>query len=159
MTRIAIASDHAGYPLKKAIKAHLQRNGYQVVDFGTNSDAPVDYPDYVCPAARSVAQGNNDLGIVLGGSGNGEAMVANKVPGVRCALCWNQQSARLAKEHNNANVIALGARLVSTPAAIEIVTVWLQAKFQFGRHVRRIGKIEACGAPHPPAPEKNRAAD
>jgi ribose 5-phosphate isomerase B len=155
MTRIAIASDHAGYPLKEIIKAHLQRDGYAIHDFGTDSDAPVDYPDYIRPAARSVAEGKNDCGIVLGGSGNGEAMVANKVPGVRCALCWNEKSARLAKEHNNANLISIGARMVSEQEAIHIVTSWLQAKFEYGRHVRRIEKIEPRGGSVNPAGGKD----
>jgi ribose 5-phosphate isomerase B len=142
MTRIAIASDHAGYHLKEIIKGHLQRRGYAVNDFGTDSDIPVDYPDYVRPAAKSVAQGANDLGIVLGGSGNGEAMASNKVRGVRCALCWNELSARLAKEHNNANMISIGARMVSEDEAIKIIDAWLQAEFEYGRHVRRIEKLE-----------------
>ena len=142
MTKIAIASDHAGYQLKEMLKAHLGREGYEIDDFGTASETEVDYPDYIRPAARSVAKGNNDIGIVLGGSGNGEAMVANKVRGIRCALCWNVQSARLAKEHNNANMISIGARLVSELEAITIVDTWLQARFQYGRHLRRIEKLE-----------------
>jgi ribose 5-phosphate isomerase B len=142
MTKIAIASDHAGYRLKQVLMEHLREAGHTVNDFGTDSDASVDYPDYIRPAAVSVAERKDDLGIVLGGSGNGEAMAANKVRGVRCAVCWNEQSARLAKEHNNANVISIGARLVSEPEAIRIVDTWLQAEFQFGRHVRRIEKLE-----------------
>ena len=113
MKKIAIASDHAGYDLKEIVIAHLKEEGYSVNDFGTDSNISVDYPDYIRPAAISVATGNDDLGVVLGGSGNGEAMAANKVRGIRCALCWNEQSARLAKEHNNANMISLGARMVS----------------------------------------------
>ena len=108
MKRIALGTDHAGYQLKEVIKAHLKLKGYDVVDCGTYSEEPVDYPDYVRPAALSVAKGESDFGIVFGGSGNGEAMVANKVKGIRCGLCWNEESARLTKEHNNANVIALG---------------------------------------------------
>ena len=142
MTRIAIASDHAGYHLKEILIAYLHRQGYEVHDFGTDSDAPVDYPDYIRPAAISVAAGKNDLGIVLGGSGNGEAMAANKVRGIRCALCWNEQSARLAREHNNANMIAIGARMVSEQEALKIVDAWLHAEFEYGRHVRRIEKLE-----------------
>lgn len=144
MKKIAIASDHAGFHTKEAIKAALNRWGYQVLDFGTDSDKPVDYPDFIRPAAESVATKESDLGIVLGGSGNGEAMVANKVKGIRCALCWNQESARLAKEHNDANVISIGARMVSESESIAIVTTWLQAVFQGGRHVARIRKIEAA---------------
>jgi ribose 5-phosphate isomerase B len=140
--KIAIASDHAGYRLKEVLKAHLEKAGYVVSDYGTDSEEPVDYPDYVRPAARSVVDCRNDRGIVLGGSGNGEAMVANKVKGIRCAVCWSVEGARLAKEHNDANVISIGARLVSESLAIEIVDTWLQAEFQAGRHVRRIQKIE-----------------
>ncbi len=142
LIRIAIAADHAGYHAKKAIKAALQRQGYHVRDFGTHSDAPVDYPDVIRPAAESVAAKTCDLGIVLGGSGNGEAMVANKVRGIRCALCWNLESARLAKEHNDANVISIGARMVSEAEAVAIVDAWLHAEFQGGRHIPRIQKIE-----------------
>jgi ribose 5-phosphate isomerase B len=141
MTRIAIGSDHAGFGLKEVLKAHLQAEGYQVEDFGTDSEASVDYPDFIRPAALSVAEGRNDLGIVLGGSGNGEAMVANKVRGIRCAVCWSEESARLAKEHNDANVISLGARLVSEPDAKAIVDAWLQAEFMGGRHIRRLEKM------------------
>lgn len=140
--KIAIASDHAGYVLKGVLKAHLEKSGYEVSDYGTDSEEPVDYPDYIRPAARSVVEHRNDLGIVLGGSGNGEAMVANKVKGVRCALCWSVESARLAKEHNDANVISIGARLVSESLAIQIVDTWLRAEFEGGRHVRRIQKME-----------------
>ncbi len=142
MRKIAMASDHAGYELKEVIKAHLAAKGYIVNDFGTVSVQPVDYPDFIKPAAISVAAGENDGGIVLGGSGNGEAIVANKVRGIRCAVCWNTDSARLAREHNDANMISLGARLISKPLAIEIVDAWLSAEFQGGRHARRIGKLE-----------------
>jgi ribose 5-phosphate isomerase B len=140
--RIAIASDHAGFAAKEAIKRDLQQSGYLIQDFGTDSDTPVDYPDYIRPAAESVARHENDVGIVLGGSGNGEAMVANKVKGIRCALCWNRESARLATEHNNANVISIGARLVSQSEILAIVHTWLEAEFQGGRHMARIRKIE-----------------
>jgi len=142
MTRIAIASDHAGYDLKTAIITYLRAQGHRVTDFGCNSTEPVDYPDFIRPAAESVAKGDNDLGIVLGGSGNGEAIVANKVRGIRCGYCFNEESARLTKQHNNANVIAIGARLVSESLALKIVDAWLAAEFEGGRHVRRIQKIE-----------------
>ncbi|HTB62825.1 MAG TPA: ribose 5-phosphate isomerase B [Opitutales bacterium] len=142
MAKIAIASDHAAFDLKGAIIAHLRSIGHTVVDFGTDSTAPVDYPDFIRPAAESVARGENDLGIVLGGSGNGEAIVANKVHGIRCALCWNVMSAQLAKQHNNANVISIGARMVETDTALKIVDAWLGAIFEGGRHIRRIEKIE-----------------
>ncbi len=140
--KIAIASDHAGYRLKETLKTHLQEKGHEVTDFGTDSEESVDYPDFIRPAAESVAGKSHDLGIVLGGSGNGEAIAANKVRGIRCALCWNERSARLAKEHNNANMIALGARLVTGYMAANIVDVWLNAEFEGGRHIRRIEKLE-----------------
>ena len=140
--KIAIASDHAGFTRKQEIIAHLESKGHSVVDFGTDSTAPVDYPDFIRPAAQSVAEGNADLGIVLGGSGNGEAMAANKVRGIRCALCWSEESARLAKEHNNANVISIGERLVSSEETLRCVDAWLDSEFQAGRHLRRTEKIE-----------------
>jgi ribose 5-phosphate isomerase B len=142
MKRIALGTDHAGYQLKEVIKAHLELNGYKVLDFGANSEEPVDYPDFVRPAALSVAKGESDFGIVFGGSGNGEAMVANKVKGIRCGLCWNEESARLTKEHNDANVIALGGRMISEVDAVQIVDAWLQTEYQGGRHQKRIDKLE-----------------
>jgi ribose 5-phosphate isomerase B len=142
MQTIAIASDHAGFELKQTLIAHLRAKGCVVADFGTNSTAPVDYPDFIRPAAESVARGENDLGIVLGGSGNGEAIVANKVRGIRCAVCWNEMSAQLAKKHNNANVISLGQRMVTEADALKIVDAWLNAEFEGDRHVARIKKIE-----------------
>jgi ribose 5-phosphate isomerase B len=140
---IAIGTDHAGYQLKEILKRHLEGKGITVRDFGTNSDVAVDYPDYIRPAAQSVSKGESELGIVLGGSGNGEAIVANKVKGVRCAVCWSEETARLGKEHNNANVISIGARMVSKELAVLIVDTWLGATFQAGRHLIRINKIEA----------------
>ncbi len=142
MSRIAVASDHAGFALKGEIAGHLRAAGYEVADYGTSSSEAVDYPDFIRPAAESVADGTNDMGIVLGASGNGEAMVANKARGIRCAVCWSEQSARLAKEHNDANMIALGARLLATAEALRIVDAWLAAEFQGGRHQRRVDKIE-----------------
>ncbi len=141
MTKIALGTDHAGYMLKERIKAHVIKRGYQVIDFGTDSEEPVDYPDYCRPAAESVASGECAIGMVFGGSGNGEAMVANKVAGIRCGVCWNVASARLAKEHNNANMIAVGQRMVATEEGIEIVDAWLNATFAGGRHQKRIDKI------------------
>jgi ribose 5-phosphate isomerase B len=145
MKRIALGTDHAGFDLKEAVEAHLKSNGFEIIDYGTHSNEPVDYPDYIRPAALSVANGETDFGIVFGGSGNGEAMVANKVKGIRCGLCWNEESARLAKEHNNANMISLGARMISAEEALKIVDAWLNAEFHGGRHQRRIEKFEADG--------------
>jgi ribose 5-phosphate isomerase B len=142
MQSIAIGTDHAGYELKEVLKAHLEGRGYQVDDFGTDSTTSVDYPDFIRPAAESVASGENDFGIVLGGSGNGEAIVANKVAGIRCGLCWNEVSARLTKEHNNANVISIGARMVTPDIAKTIVDTWLDATYEGGRHQARLDKIE-----------------
>ena len=141
MQRIALATDHAGFRLKEKVKTHLAALGYPVVDFGTDSEQPADYPDFIRPAAESVARGDCDLGIVFGGSGNGEAMVANKVKGIRCAVCWNEQSSRLAKEHNNANVISLGARMITEQEGLAIVDSWLNASFHGGRPQKRIEKI------------------
>ena len=140
--RIAIAADHAGYKIKQSVAAHLRAAGHQVADFGTGSEEPVDYPGFIRPAAESVARGENDVGIVLGGSGNGEAIVANKVKGIRCCVCWNESIARLAKEHNNANVISMPGRFVAADEANRIVDAWLHAEFQGGRHLRRIQQIE-----------------
>jgi len=139
--KIAIASDHAGYNLKEVLKAYLKSKRYKVKDFGTFSDGSVDYPDFIIPAAESVAKKENDFGIVIGGSGNGEAMNANKVKGIRCAVCWSKKTARLAKEHNNANVISLGSRITPEKEALLIVKTWLNSTFKKGRHLRRINKI------------------
>ncbi len=140
--KIAIASDHAGYQYKEKIKAHLASQGHQIEDFGTHSEEPVDYPLFIRPAAEAVARGDSHKGIVLGGSGNGEAMVANKVRGIRCAVCWNTESARLAREHNDANVISLGQRMIAPETVLEVVDAWLSAQFEGGRHKRRIEQIE-----------------
>ena len=140
---ISIGSDHAGFRLKSPISQLLEARGHTILDFGCMSEDSCDYPDHVRPAAQAVASGKADLGIVLGGSGNGEAIVANKEKGVRCGVCWNTWSAKMTKEHNNANCIAIGARSVSEQSALKIVTAWLDAKFKGGRHDRRINKIEA----------------
>ncbi len=140
--KIAIGCDHEGYQYKEQIKALLADHGHEVKDFGTDSTEPVDYPDFVRPAAQAVASGECDRGIVLGASGNGEAMVANKVPGIRCALCWNLRSARFSRAHNDANVLSLGAHMMSIQQALEIVELWLYTPFDGGRHIRRIEKIE-----------------
>lgn len=142
--KMAIASDHAGFAYKEMLKDFLEARGITVVDFGTDSDQSADYPLYIRPAAEAVASGNCQAGIVLGGSGNGEAMVANKVHGIRCAVCWNTESARLAREHNNANVISLGQRMMSEEMARNIVDTWLNAEFEGGRHARRISQIESA---------------
>ncbi len=141
MSSIAIASDHAGYLYKEAIKAHLEANGYFVKDFGTYTDEPVDYPEFIRAAADAVAEGDCSLGIILGGSGN-EAIVANRLRGIRCAVVWNTDTARLSKEHGNCNMIAIGQRMMSEKDAISIVDTWLSSMFKGGRHQRRIEKID-----------------
>ncbi len=140
--RIALASDHAGFRFKTIIAEHLRNQGYEITDFGTDSEEPVDYPDLIRPAALSVARGECERGIVLGGSGNGEAMVANRIRGVRCALCWTEETARLARAHNDANMISLGQRLLSAEQALLIVETWLATPFEDGRHVPRIAKLD-----------------
>ena len=140
--KIAIGSDHAGFQYKEEIKHFLSELGHQMTDFGTFSEEPVDYPLFIRPVALAVARGEADRGIVLGGSGNGEAMVANRSKGIRCAVCWNAESARLARQHNDANMISLGQRMMSKEQALEIVRVWLETPFEGGRHVRRIQMID-----------------
>ena len=140
--RIVLASDHAGFRYKTIIAEHLRNQGYEITDFGTDSEGPVDYPDLIRPAALSVARGECERGIVLGGSGNGEAMVANRIRGVRCALCWTEESARLARAHNDANMISLGERLLSAEQALAIVETWLATPFEGGRHLPRIAKLD-----------------
>jgi ribose 5-phosphate isomerase B len=140
---IAIGSDHAGFRYKEVIRHHLEKLGHSVRDFGAYSEDTVDYPVFIRPVAEAVARGDFERGIVLGGSGNGEAIVANRVKGVRCALCWDLRSARFGREHNNANVISIGQRMVSIEEALEIVDVWLATPFQGGRHQARIEQIDA----------------
>ena len=140
--KIALGTDHAGFTYKEAVKKHLQKFGHQVQDFGTFSEESVDYPAFVRPAAEAVADGSCDLGVVFGGSGNGEAMAANKVKGVRCALCWSEETARLAKEHNNANVLSIGQRQISQELALNIIDTWLNAEFEGDRHIRRIEMLD-----------------
>jgi ribose 5-phosphate isomerase B len=140
--KIGIGSDHAGYEYKERIKPLLREQGHEVRDFGTHSTEPVDYPVYIRPVAEAVAKGELDRGIVLGGSGNGEAMVANRIRGVRCALCWNLETARLGREHNDANVLSLGQRMVPVELALEIVRIWLATPFAGGRHLERIREID-----------------
>ena len=139
--RIAIGSDHAGYRYKGLIIDALGA-AHAVRDFGTHSADSVDYPRFVRPVAEAVARGEFDRGIVLGGSGNGEAMAANRVRGVRCSLCWSTEAARLARAHNDANVLSLGERLVSAEEALSIVRVWLETPFEGGRHTARIAMLD-----------------
>jgi ribose 5-phosphate isomerase B len=140
--RVAIGSDHAGFQYKTMLIDVIREMGHEVKDFGTHSEEAVDYPDLIRPVAEAVARGEYDRGVVLGGSGNGEAIVANKVRGVRCALCWDVTTARLARQHNDANVVSLGQRVVSQEAAKDLVRVFLSTDFEGGRHVARISKIE-----------------
>ena len=140
---IALASDHAGYDYKEAILHWLEQRGHRVRDFGTFNAEPCDYPDFIRPAAQAVARGECERGIVLGGSGNGEAIVANKVRGVRCGLAWSEDSARLSRQHNDANVLSLGQRMISKELALRIVELWLVTPFEGGRHTARLQKIEA----------------
>ena len=140
-TSIAIASDHAGFEYKGVLKSHLESKGISIEDFGTHSADPVDYPDFVRPAANAVANGNCALGIIVGESGN-EAIVANRLCGIRCAVVWNEQTARLAKEHGDCNMIAIGQRQMSEEDAVAVVHAWLAAEFKGGRHQRRIDKID-----------------
>ncbi|HEV7869364.1 MAG TPA: ribose 5-phosphate isomerase B [Chthoniobacteraceae bacterium] len=141
--KIALGSDHAGFAYKERIKMLLAELGHEVRDFGTDSPQPVDYPRFIRPAAEAVTRGECVRGIVLGGSGNGEAIVANKVRGVRCGLCWSLETARWAREHNDANVLALGERTIAIGLALEIVRVWLATEFAGGRHAARVQQIEA----------------
>ena len=140
--RIAVGSDHAGYRYKELIKETLTEQVHEVTDFGTSSPEPVDYPRFIRPVAEAVARGAFERGIVLGGSGNGEAMVANRVRGVRCSLCWSVESARLARAHNDANVLSLGERLLTEEEALAILATWMATPFEGGRHARRIAQID-----------------
>lgn len=141
---VAIGSDHAGFSYKEKIKEFLLASGHVVRDFGTDSPEPCDYPVFIRPVAEAVAHGEYDRGIVLGGSGNGEAIVANRVRGVRCGLCWNLETARANREHNDGNVLALGERMIAPDLALEIVKTWIETPFSGDeRHVRRIRMIDA----------------
>ena len=147
--KIALGTDHAGFGHKEAIKRRLAELGHETEDFGTHSADSVDYPDFIVPAARAVQTGRCDRAVVLGGSGNGEAMAANRLRGVRCALCWNLETAKLARLHNDANCLSLGARQVSEAEALAIVEIWLTETFEGGRHRRRIEKLDEID-PLPP---------
>ena len=140
---IAIACDHGGYALKEAVKAHLDELGLACRDFGTNSTESCDYPDYAAPAARAVASGECDRGIVICTTGIGVSIVANKVPGVRCALCSDPLSAEMTRRHNDTNMLAMGAGIIGQNLALKIVDTWLNTAFEGGRHQRRVDKISA----------------
>jgi ribose 5-phosphate isomerase B len=141
--KIAIGCDHAGYDYKDGLVAMLQAQGHIVHDFGTNSPDSVDYPDFAHAVATSVESGESELGVLLCGSGNGVAITANKHQHIRCALCWTDEIARLARQHNDANVIALPARFVPEALAHSMVQIFLSTGFEGGRHARRVDKI-AC---------------
>ena len=140
--RIAIGSDHAGFTYKTMIAEFLAAEGHYVEDFGTHSTESVDYPIYIRPVAEAVAHGEFERGIVLGGSGNGEAIVANRVRGIRCAVCWNLDTARWSREHNAANMLALGQRTISAALALDVVRIWLATPFAGGRHAARVAAID-----------------
>jgi ribose 5-phosphate isomerase B len=140
--QIAIGSDHAGFRYKEMIKKYLEETGHRVKDFGTFSEDSVDYPLFIRPVAVGVSKGDFDRGILLGGSGNGEAMAANRIKGIRCALCWNRESAVLARKHNDANMLSLGQRMIPEEEALEIVKAWIETPFEGGRHVSRIRQID-----------------
>jgi len=141
--KIALASDHAGFDYKQRIKEHLLALGHEVEDFGADSDENCDYPDFVRPAAEAVATGECERGIVLGGSGNGEAIVSNRVPGIRATVCWNLSSAEFARSHNDSNILSLGQRMIEPDEVLKVVDMWLTTEFEGGRHGRRIDKIDA----------------
>jgi len=139
--KISIGSDHAGFDYKERIIAHLREAEHEVADHGTSSSESTDYPIFIIPAAEAVARGEAERGIVLGGSGNGEAMAANKVKGVRCALCWNDETALFSRQHNDSNVLSLGQRMISIEIALRIVDLWLSTPFEGGRHSRRLEEL------------------
>ena len=141
--KIAIASDHAGYRYKELIKRYLISKGLEVSDFGTGTEAPCDYPDFVIPAAKALRDGHVERAILLGGSGNGEAIAANRIKGVRCCLCLTVELAKLARMHNDSNAISLSQRIIHQDQLIEIVEAWLGTPFEGGRHIPRIEKIES----------------
>ena len=139
---VALASDHAGFAYKEAVKAMLLEAGHVVRDFGTYSDAACDYPDFIRPAAQAVARGEFERGIIFGGSGNGEAIVANRERGIRCGVCWTEQLAIWNRSHNDANMLSIGQRTVFAALAVEIVRIWLETPFAGDRHARRVTQIE-----------------
>lgn len=139
--KIAIGCDHAGYEYKAAIKTMLTKLGIELTDYGTDGPESVDYPDFAHPVATAVESGQTDLGVVICGSGNGVNMAVNKHEGIRGALCWNEDLAALARQHNNANVIAIPARFISEELAVKLVKIFVETDFEGGRHARRVGKI------------------
>ena len=141
--KISLGTDHAGFLYKEAVKRFIESLGHEAKDFGTFSQEPVDYPLFIRPAAEAVVRGECERGIVFGGSGNGEAMAANKVHGVRCALCWNEEIARLSRQHNDANVLSIGERTIPEDLALKIVRVWLETPFEGGRHAKRVAQLNA----------------
>lgn len=141
--RIAVASDHAGFRLKTVVAAHLADGGHEVLDLGTDSEESVDYPPFCAAAGRAVVDGLADFGIVIGGSGQGEQIAANKVNGVRAALCHDEFTARLARQHNNANVLAFGARVLADAYALRVVDLFLDTDFEGGRHQPRLDQLTA----------------
>ena len=141
--KISLGTDHAGFRYKEKVKELLNSLGHEVKDFGTFSEEPVDYPLFIVPAAEAAVRGECERGIVFGGSGNGEAMAANKVHGARCALCWNEETARLSRQHNDANVLSIGQRMIPEDLALKIVRVWLETPFEGGRHAKRVAQLNA----------------
>lgn len=140
--KIAIGSDHAGFQYKEIIKSTLGDRGIEIKDFGTFSEESCDYPDFVRPVAIAVSKKEYDRGIILGGSGNGEAIVANRIPGVRCTICWNEDSARYARQHNDSNILSIGQRMVDEALLSQILDIWINTPFDGGRHLNRINKID-----------------
>jgi len=145
-TTIGLASDHAGFAYKTHVRNYLKEQGYLVRDFGTGSDVSCDYPDFIGPLAREISDAKLARGIIFGGSGNGEAMCANRYIGVRAAVCWTEETARLATEHNNANIISIGERMVSKELTIKMIDAWLGSTFEGGRHEQRIAKLDRTDA-------------
>ncbi len=140
--KIGIGTDHAGYRYKESIKEYLAQHGHEVIDYGTDSEESCDYPLFVKPVAKDVSEGQLERGIVLGYSGNGEAISANRYKGVRCALCWNERTAELSRSHNDSNVLSIGQGMIELDLALRIVEVWLKTPFEGGRHERRIRQID-----------------
>ncbi len=139
--KIAIGCDHAGFPYKEGIINSLEDGGHQIIDKGTDSADSVDYPDFVHPVADLIESGEVDFGVLICGSGNGVAMTANKHQGIRAAICWQAELAALARQHNDANVIAIPARFIALPLAVDLVNIFISTEFEGGRHARRVGKI------------------